>query len=139
MAEDRLIELYFIAQGEFRSSLQWWVGISIGVAALGHLVIRKLNLGLLVLICVLYIGFTYSSLAVLARLASVSAAFRQDLGNLSSAGEVTIATQRLLELGPGEALPLSPVAIVLSGLGTFLGCLSFLIWSYFQTRNRPKV
>ena len=59
MAKYRPIELFLQTQNSVGITLQWWLGVSNGVAALGHFVAKKLNLGMLILICLPYISSTY--------------------------------------------------------------------------------
>lgn len=135
MSEDRLIELAMLAQDSFRSQLQWWLGVSIGVAALGHFIVRKLNLALLVLICVLYVTFTYLTLIQLSRFGAIYDGLLEDLARVSESGEVSVAAQRLLEQG----LSAGSLVALLAFLGTFLGCLAFLVWSFVQARKKIQI
>ena len=135
LSEDRLIELAMLAQDSFRSQLQWWLGVSIGVAALGHFIVRKLNLALLVLICVLYVTFTYLTLIQLSRFGAIYDGLLEDLARVSESGEVSVAAQRLLEQG----LSAGSLVALLAFLGTFLGCLAFLVWSFVQARKKIQI
>jgi hypothetical protein len=140
MAEDRLIELYLLTQNNAAITLQWWLGVTIGVAALGHFVARKLNPGMLILICLLYVSFTYVTMRVLFGLKGLSAGLVEDLENVpASGGVVSTATEYLVQANPASGFPLEQFVMPFMFLGTFLGSLIFLVWSFVQVRKEPKV
>lgn len=136
MSEDRLIELAMQALDSFRSQLQWWVGVSIGVAALGHFIVRKLSPALLILICVLYVAFTYLTLIQLSRFGDIYGGLLEDLARVSGSGEVSAAAQRLAQIPQG--LTVGNIVAFLAFCGTFLGCLGFLVWSFAQARKKVQ-
>jgi len=136
LSQDRLIELVLQAQDSFRSQLQWWLGISIGVAALGHFIIRKLNLSLLILICGLYAAFTYLTLVQLSRFGAISDGLLEDLARVSASGETSVAAQKLLQLPQGASV--SDLVAIFVFFGTFLGCMVFLVWSFVQPRKKVR-
>ena len=118
----------------FRSQLQWWLGISIGVAALGHFMVRKLSLSLLILICFLYAGFTYLTIIQMRRWGAILDGLLEDLARVSASGEGSVAAQRLLQNGFSGG----DLVAFLVFFGTFLGCLAFLVWSFFQARKKDQ-
>jgi hypothetical protein len=136
MPEDRLIELIFQVQDSFQSFLQWWLGVSIGVAALGHFIAKKLNLPMLILICTLYTGFTYLALKQLNLRGSELGGLLEDLTQLSATGRVSAAAQSILRDAAGS--PVSNFVALLTLFGAFLGCLTFLVWNFVQARKKSQ-
>ncbi len=132
MSEDRIIELLLLAGDQTTDLLQWWLSISIGVVALAHFVARKLNLTIVIVVSVLYAAHTYSTVDGILRLGRVSSGGLLDLERMADLGNVSLMTETFLQ---PAGLPPPGLAYAVAFVGTFLGTLGFLVYSYSRARS----
>ena len=58
MSEFEILDLMTKTEDQRFNLIQWWAGVTFGLIALSHFAGRKLNLFLVVLVVLLYVGFT---------------------------------------------------------------------------------
>ena len=133
MSEDRILELTLQANELTATYLQWWLSISIGLVAVAHFAIRKINLPIVLFISALYVAHTVNTARSLFKIGSVFGGAALELEQLAASGNASHITEAFLQ-APGAILPLYGFAFV----GTFLGTLCFLAYCYLRVRNENK-
>lgn len=114
---------------------QWWASISIGLLILAHLASEKLNLFLVVFIMALYSSFSLYVFNILGRNWNTVTHYIQDLQGLVDVGQkLSSGTLTLLE--PQSEIVTTLIIIVL--IATFMGCNTYLVYSYLKERRNKS-
>jgi hypothetical protein len=133
VSEDRILELTLLANEQTATYLQWWLSISIGLVALAHFAIRKINLPIVVFVSALYVAHTVNTARGLFKIGGINRGATLELEQLADSGNASQITEAFLE-APSAILPLYGFAFA----GTFLGTLWFLVYCYLRVRNEKK-
>lgn len=135
MSEADLIEEWMGTLGPLWTMFQFWGGVSFGLIALAHLAAEKLNRTLLVSVISLYTVFSAWMAYSLDQIESLRRHIASDLQQVTTEnGSISNTGMRIVEY-MAEPIALYSVLPALAILGTFGGCIAYLIYAY-RHRNR---
>jgi hypothetical protein len=117
------------------SVMQWWLGVSIGLLALGRFFSEKLNLFVLILLVAAYVMYTLFVVDNVRWIFENQASLVVHLENLRDGSGITAAGQAQIETSRrftfGETWGFTFSAAIL-----FLGSISYLVYGYIQVRRK---
>jgi hypothetical protein len=124
-----ILELRQMGFGLIWSNLQWWASISFGLMALTRFSAKHLNLVIVWSLSILYFLFSVFTILNIAMLISTSMGLGEDLAALRDAGTLSSAGLKNLTFTETWA-PVNGFIIVLCGIATFSGTISYLVYAY---------
>ena len=134
MTEAEIINQMFLYGEATTVLLQWWVGISFGLIGVSYFAAKRINLFFVVVLLLLYVSFSIAVASFLANLLAWQEALASDLERLNSSSDISATL--LLNLVQ------SPVTTWIFGagvIGTFLGCISYVIFAFVQSRRKGEL
>lgn len=135
MSEAEIMEQIFSIYDRYWVIVQWWASISFGLIMIAYLAADKLNGYILATVLVLYSVYSAWVFMLLVYNVDVAYGLAEDLASLQAAGKLeTKGAQVILEnpfVDYGTRLSLLALP------ATFLACIGYLLYAYFQSRSRP--
>ncbi|MDX1736412.1 MAG: hypothetical protein R3228_18690, partial [Halioglobus sp.] len=114
------------------SLLQWWASISFGLLLVAHFASDRLNTYLVILLSLLYLGFTGVMLQIVGKNYGIAESVYADLERLlDENGALSSTAIYWLDNRTPSIEYLLPMTLG----GTFLGVLGYLLYSYWRSRN----
>lgn len=111
--------------------LQWWVSVTIGLAAVGHFAGRKLSYALTSVLLMLYVTYTAYAAYVLYANGRLGSSLIEGLIELQDGGTALSPTGKLLisSLTPSNWDIVGGIALLVSAVGAFAATITFVIRS----------
>lgn len=109
---------------------QWWASISVGVLIMAHLAANKLNFFLLIISLSLYTAYTIYMYQMMGVNYGTIVDLLADLEVLVNSGSVVSNTA----VGLLKVPQASAVLFFITYVGTYVGVMSYLIYSYVKAR-----
>lgn len=136
MSEAEILEHLFSIYDRYWVIVQWWASVSFGLIMIAYFAADKLKALLLVTVLGLYL--MYSSWVYMLLVYNVQIAYGlfEDLAALEAAGALVsegarIALEnRYVDYGTRLGMVALPA--------TFLACISYLVYAYYQARSRES-
>jgi hypothetical protein len=130
MSEFEILDLMTKTEDQRFNLIQWWAGVTFGLIALSHFAGRKLNLFLVVLVVLLYVGFTLFVGDLFFGNLTQAALHRQDLAAMLAQGAPLSEVSRQI-IGE-DAQVLRGIGFYLAVIGAFVGSISYLVYSFVR-------
>lgn len=131
MSEFEILDLMTKTEDQRFNLIQWWAGVTFGLIALSHFASRKLNLFLVILVVLLYVGFTLFVGDLFFGNVTQAALHRQDLAAMQALGMPLSEVSR--QIIAEEPQVLRGIGFYLAVIGAFLGSISYLVYAYVRS------
>ena len=133
MSEFEILDLMTKTEDQRFNLIQWWTSVTFGVIVLSHFAGRKLNLFLVVLVVLLYVGFTLFVGDLFFGNVSQAALHRQDLAAMQSLGAPLSEVSRQI-IGEDPQV-LRGIGFYFAVIGAFVGSISYLVYAFVRLRG----
>ena len=130
MSEFEILDLMTKTEDQRFNLIQWWTSVTFGVIVLSHFAGRKLNLFLVVLVVLLYVGFTLFVGDLFFGNVSQAALHRQDLAAMQSLGMPLSEVSR--QIVGEDPQVLRGIGFYFAVVGAFIGSISYLIYAFVR-------
>lgn len=131
MSEFEILDLMTKTEDQRFNLIQWWAGVTFGLIALSHFAGRKLNLFLVVLVVLLYVGFTLFVGDLFFGNVTQAVLHRQDLAAMQAQGVPLSEVSRQI-IGE-ERQVLRGIGFYLAVVGAFVGSICYLIYAFVRS------
>lgn len=133
MTTYEFLEIFALSKSQQISLLQWWASISFGLIALSHIGRKQLNLSLVILIVLLYIGFSLAMLAIFFDEIAISNKIVLLLKDMESTNE---PGKEFIDFMNNKGFPLWGVfGLTISFIGTFIGSIFYVLYAYKSNKK----
>jgi len=130
MSEFEILDLMTKTEDQRFNLIQWWTSVTFGVIVLSHFAGRKLNLFLVVLVVLLYVGFTLFVGDLFFGNVSQAALHRQDLAAMQALGMPLSEVSR--QIVGEQPQVLRGIGFYFAVVGAFIGSISYLIYAFVR-------
>jgi len=132
MTEYEILTLITLTEDQRFNLIQWWAGVTFGLIALSHFAGHKLNLFLVTLVVLLYIGFSMFVGQLFFANVAQSELHRQDLAEMLALGRQLSAVSE--DIVSADRMVLQAIGFYLAVVGAFLGSICYVIYAYLRAR-----
>ena len=131
MSEFEILDLMAKTEDQRFNLIQWWTSVTFGVIVLSHFADRRLNLFLVVLVVLLYVGFTLFVGDLFFGNVAQAALHRQDLAAMQALGIPLSEVSR--QIVGEDPQVLRGIGFYFAVIGAFLGSISYLIYAFVRS------
>lgn len=131
MSEYEILDLMTKTEDQRFNLIQWWASVTFGVIVLSHFAGRKLNLFLVILVVLLYVGFTLFVADLFFGNVTQAALHRQDLAAMQALGAPLSEVSRQI-IGEDPQV-LRGIGFYFAVIGAFLGSISYLVYAFVRS------
>jgi len=131
MSEFEILDLMTKTEDQRFNLIQWWAGVTFGLIALSHFAARKLNLFLVILVVLLYVGFTLFVGDLFFGNVTQAVLHRQDLAAMQALGAPLSEVSR--QIIAEEPQVLRGIGFYLAVIGAFFGSISYLVYAFVRS------
>ena len=130
MSEYEILDILAKTEDQRFNLIQWWAGVTFGLIALSHFAGRKLNLFLVVLVVLLYVGFTLFVGDLFFGNVRQAALHGQDLAAMLAQGVPLSEVSR--DIIAEQPQVLRGIGFYLAVVGAFFGSICYLIYAFVR-------
>lgn len=130
MSEYEILDILAKTEDQRFNLIQWWAGVTFGLIALSHFAGRKLNLFLVVLVVLLYIGFTLFVGDLFFGNLTQAELHREDLAAMLAQGMPLSEVSRNIIAEQPQVL--RGIGFYLAVVGAFFGSICYLIYAFVR-------
>jgi hypothetical protein len=131
MSEYEILDLMTKTEDQRFNLIQWWASVTFGVIVLSHFAGRKLNLFLVILVVLLYVGFTLFVADLFFGNLTQAALHREDLAAMQALGMPLSEVSRQI-LGENPQV-LRGIGFYVAVIGAFVGSISYLVYAFVRS------
>jgi hypothetical protein len=131
MSEYEILDLMTKTEDQRFNLIQWWASVTFGVIVLSHFAGRKLNLFLVLLVVLLYVGFTLFVADLFFGNLTQAALHREDLAAMQALGMPLSEVSRQI-LGENPQV-LRGIGFYVAVIGAFVGSISYLVYAFVRS------
>jgi hypothetical protein len=131
MSEFEILDLMTKTEDQRFNLIQWWAGVTFGLIALSHFAGRKLNLFLVVLVVLLYVGFTLFVGDLFFGNVTQAALHREDLAAMQALGAPLSEVSRQIVAEDPQLL--RGIGFYFAVIGAFFGSISYLVYAFARS------
>jgi hypothetical protein len=137
VTEADILELIAISTDRGFALLQWWVSITIGLAAVGHFAGRKLNRRMAAVLLALYAGYTFFIAVTAVLEVRFSETYYAALIELRDSGtHLSPAGVELIEENWGAMGVLALIALLVPAIVAFIATVVYVGHAAFRKEHR---
>lgn len=133
MTEVEIAYQTFLYGEAMASMLQWWAGVSFGLIAVSYFAAKRINLFFVIVLLSLYILFSIGLVNTLVAIQGWQAALMADFAALESTSNFGAVFMSSTAGSPFRS------AFALAVLGTFLGCIAYVVYAYMHSRRKGQL